>query len=219
MIYAAALAAIELAFLVLASAGRDSAPLRAFVLLNMVLITVFGGIMFPPGMPTSNIGCVFYSFVLAAVMLLFRRDGTVSVVRILHVIVFSILMLLAIAVVLNAMKWDGPAAAAYHEVLEGAYRFSYASLCAFVIGQALYTCLYRKLQHRSVLWYYVVNMILVQAVDTALFFPLAFGESSIDLLPVALNGFFIKVAIGLLLTPFVVFLHRPAPVEAAELLP
>ena len=208
MIYIATLVAIEASFLVLASAGRDSAPLRAFVLLNMVLITVFGGIMFPPGIPTSNIGCVFYAFVLAAVMLLFRRDGTVSVVRILHVVVFSVLMLLAIAIVLNAMTWDGPTAPAYHEVLEGAYRFSYASLCAFAIGQALYTYLYRKLQHESVIWYYVANMILVQAIDTALFFPLAFGESLIGLLPIALNGFFIKIAIGLLLTPFVFFLHR-----------
>ena len=219
MIYIATIIAVEVSFLVLASAGRDSAPLRAFVLLNMVLITVFGGIMFPPGIPTSNIGCVFYSFVLAAVMLLFRRDGTVSVVRILHVVVFSILMLLAIAVVLNAMKWDSPSAAAYHEVLEGAYRFSYASVCAFAIGQALYTCLYRKLQYESVLWYYVANMVLVQAVDTALFFPLAFGESSIELLPIALNGFFIKVAIGLLLTPFILFLRRPGGTGAGEVLP
>ena len=185
MLYVVALIAIELAFLVLASSSIGGIRLRSFVLLNMVLITVFGGIMMPPGIPTSNVGCVFYSFVLVGVMLLFRRNGTVAVVKILQAVVFNIVMLLAVAITLNAIQWDGPGAAAYHEVLTGTYLFSYASLCAFIIGQVLYVYLYRKLQHRSVMSYYVVTMVIVQIVDTAIFFPLAFGASAIDLFSIA----------------------------------
>ena len=213
MLYVSALFSIELAFLVLASSSIGGIRLRSFVLLNMVLITIFGGIMMPPGMPASNIGCVFYSFALGGVMLLLKRHGAVAVVKILQAIFFNIVMLLGVAITLNAMQWEGPGASAYHEVLAGTYRFSYASLCAFIIGQALYVYLYRKLQHRSVMYYYVANILLVQIVDTAIFFPLAFGASAIDLFSIAMNGLLVKVSIGLLLAPFMIMLCRTDPLK------
>ena len=208
MIHVAAIVAIETAFLVLASSSKDGIPLRAFVLTNMMMITVFGGIMLPAGVPQSNVGCIFYSFVLCGAMLLFRRDGAQAAAKVVRAVTFNLIMLLALSVIMNSMRWDGDGAAAYHEVLGGTYRFSYASLCAFIIGQSLYAYLYGKLKHMSVLSYYVFNMVLVQVVDTLVFFPIAFGASAMELIPLAGNGFVVKVAIGLMLAPFVVLLHH-----------
>ena len=208
MIHVAAIVAIETAFLVLASSSKDGIPLRAFVLTNMMLITVFGGIMLPAGVPQSNVGCIFYAFVLCGTMLMFRREGAQAAAKVVRAVTFNLIMLLALAVTMNAMRWDGDGAAAYHEVLSGTYRFSYASLLAFIIGQSLYAYLYARLQHMSVLSYYVINMIVVQAVDTLVFFPIAFGASALEILNIAGNGFVVKVAIGLMFAPFVVMLHH-----------
>ena len=44
--------------------------------------------------------------------------------------------------------------------------------------------------------------------DTVVFFPIAFGASALEIINVAVNGFIVKVAVGLMLAPFVVMLHH-----------
>jgi uncharacterized PurR-regulated membrane protein YhhQ (DUF165 family) len=206
MMTMALMTGLEAGFLVVAAKQTGDGVLYRMVLVNMLLITLFGGIVAVIRGVHVNYGDIWYVGVVAAQGLLLARSGwragAYSVGATLGTLVFAVLAMLIVSTGhLVTPLWD---------VTVSAINFSAASFAAFAIGQAVMIATWRKMSDAPLWVRYGVSLTLCQLVDSAVFFPLAFWQGAPDdLLSLALGGCAIKAALGWLSVPLVNALHRP----------
>lgn len=201
-----AMIAVEAVLMVLFGKIRQPGVFRAFAVINMVLITIFGGVMIEIGQIATNIGCIFYASVMAAQSVIYFRAGASEAAKSVKVTLLAIVMILAATTIMDSMEWHGVSAGAYHTVLRGSYELAVASVAAFAISQGVLIAVLKSSKAGSLLGNYIVAVALAQALDSAIFFPLAFGALNGVLVSVMLWGYALKISIGLLLAPLVLYL-------------
>ena len=184
------------------------APLQMLTLLNMVLITLFGGVLFNWAGYTTNCGNVWYADVMLSQWLVMRRFGWRNGLRAATNTFAGLLMLLLMAAALQAALSKSMLDTAYGIVIDASRDFTVASFVAFWLGQGVFIAIYRATDRRSLWLCYAAAMVAAQAVDSAIFFPIAFGSFGISLLNAALAGFAVKIGLGLLAMPALVRLNH-----------
>ena len=180
--------------------GTD-APLQLLSMLNMVLITLFGGVLFSWADYSTNCGNVWYADVMLTQWLVMRRFGWRNGLRAAASTFVGLLMLLLITAVLQTQLSDSPLDTAYGMVIDASRDFTVASFMAFWLGQGVLITIYRACDARPLWLCYGVAIAAAQAVDSAVFFPIAFSSFDISLLHAAAAGFVVKVGLGLLAIP------------------
>ena len=180
---------------------ETDAPLQLLTLLNMVLVTLFGGVLFDWAGYTTNCGNVWYADVMLTQWLVMRRFGWRNGLRAAASIFVGLLMLLLMAATLQAQLSDSPLDRAYGVVIVASRNFTVASFMAFWLGQGVLIAIYRAYDKRRLWLCYGVAIVAAQAVDSAVFFPVAFNSFDISLLNAALAGFVVKIWLGLLAMP------------------
>ena len=192
-----------------ATATTSDEPLQKCIIICMVCITIFGGLMMDVGGGyRTNAGSVLYAGVLALQYIIMRRFGWEAGTRCVIGTFVSLAMLAALMAVFAEFVDHDPMGQAYRLVIEGARRITVASFVAFAVGQTLFVILYRKAQNAPMALGYVINIAIVQAVDSAIFFSIAFGFEGFGA-GIMLSGYLVKVAIGLLMIPLLALATRP----------
>ncbi|MDP3795148.1 MAG: queuosine precursor transporter [bacterium] len=204
-------ALIDLAFMVFLSRfGR--AGLVTGIVINLALVSTFGGKLIELFGLTTNAGNVFYASAFFAAAILTehfgRRDGYVSVR-----VGFSALVLFVLMGQFVLRYVSIPDTAALSEAMrmlfEGVPRVAFASLAAYVVSQHLNVWLFdilhqddgaRRLWLRTIL-----SASVGQVVDSILFFSIAFVGvlPAATLLETIYAGFLAKLAVALLSVPFI----------------
>ena len=203
MIFALIIIAAVFTFIFWRAADRlgTDAPLQLLTLLNMVLITLFGGVLFNWAGYTTNCGNVWYADVMLTQWLVMRRFGWRNGLRAAANTFAGLLMLLLMAASLQAALSDSALDTAYGMVIDASRDFTVASFMAFWLGQGVLLSIYRAYETRPIWLCYGVAIVAAQAVDSAVFFPVAFNSFDISLLNAALAGFAVKIGLGLLAMP------------------
>lgn len=187
---------------------RSEGPLQNCALVCMVTITIFGGVMVDVGSFRTNAGAVVYAAVLTLHYLIMRRFGWMAGMRCMIGTFLSLVMLTAIMTIMAEMVNPGQLGDAYTTVIETSRRVAVASFVAFALGQTLFVLFYRVAEHLPLAISYGANIVVVQALDSAVFFPIAFGFDDLFSGPM-LPGYFLKVALGLSAVPLLVLATRP----------
>lgn len=191
-----------------ASLLNNDEPLQKCILVCMALITVFGGVMVNVGDYKTNAGAVLYAGVLGMQYLIMRKFGWQAGTRCVISTFIGLVMLTAIMAVLAELAGGDPLGSAYALVIETSRQLAVASFIAFAFGQTLFVLLFRASEHLPLAISYGVNVTVVQALDSMIFFPVAFGFDNLLSGPM-LPGYLIKVALGLLAAPLLALAIRP----------
>jgi len=204
---------LETAFLIAAAQKAGDGMLLRVVLVNMILITLFGSVLITVAGVTMNYGNIWYAAVFAAQALLLIRSGWKSAAY------SAAATLASLGVVLGAL-WVMTSASGgetLRHVAVLALQFAAAGFAAFSIGQATLIIIWRRLKCRPLWMKYGTAMTAAQLVDSAIFFPIAFGTSpNTDLgavLELVATGCVLKIVLGWLSVPLVLALtpNRRAP--------
>lgn len=180
--------------------GTDEA-LQKTILVFMVVITIFGGVMIDAASGYStNAGSVFYAGVLALQYIIMRRFGWEAGLKCVVSTFVSLIMLVITMAVMAELSGSDELGRAYALVIETSRRVTVASFVAFASGQLVFVVIYKASQKMPTSVAYGANMVVVQAVDSAIFYPIAFGFDKMGLGSM-LSGYAIKVGIGLLAIP------------------
>ncbi len=121
-------------------------------------------------------------------------------------LVFTAAMAWVIVALPPSDKWDGQPA--WERVFESSWRIVAASLTAFVIGEWVNSVVLAKMKVWTAgryLWTRTIGSTIAgEAVDTAIFYPMAFlGDWTTELLiTVMISNYVLKVATEVVLTPF-----------------
>ncbi len=214
-----ALAAIELcAVTLLARFGKEW--LYGSILGNLVLISIFGAQTVTVFGFTTNSGNIFYAAVVYAIYLLIEFYGG-SVARrsiwISACLLAVFVLVTQLSVALIGATNSGVVTQALKTLFQFVPRIAVGSVVAFVMSQLANVFIYEGLRRRFLgqhLWLRnIVGVTLAQAIDSALFFSIAFWGflSGQVLLESMITGFAVKVAVGILSTPFLYFALRLRP--------
>lgn len=156
---------------------------RGLIAVNMVLISFFAAKMMATPIGVTNVSTVLYATVVLAQFLILKRYGRDAAVGTLRMTMFALIAALSLGTVialiptvigneLDAFAVDAIASTSLQVVL--------ASLFAFIIGQSILVLVGEK--HGM-----FITTTATQLVDSALFFPIAFG---------ALDGMYEIMAVG-----------------------
>ena len=205
MVSILALIAILAAALFYAGTQRSSYKLRLYMVVCMVLTTITGAVLLPPIFGhVSNAGNIFYVGAVASHGVIFMRDGREEAARAIRGAFAALLLILAVVVVMDHMAVDGADIPAHTQaLLNDIKHFAPASLGAFALSQLVLWSLMDRWWRKSIWIRYGLAVVLAQAVDSAIFFPVAFGADIVPLAGLALTGFAIKAVLGLLSVPLV----------------
>jgi uncharacterized integral membrane protein (TIGR00697 family) len=188
--------------------------LQASVVINLILISVFGAKLIHVFGLTTNVGNVFYAMVFFAAQLLVehfgKEEGRRSVWLGLSAVGFFI-FIGQLTVLYAGIPEASAATDAISMLFHFAPRLATASLVAYLFAQSLNIELYSYL--RNLGWSIGTRSLTATAagqfVDSVLFFSIAFGGTvSADVLFQSMSaGFIIKLSIGLLSVPFLYTTH------------
>jgi uncharacterized integral membrane protein (TIGR00697 family) len=167
----------------------------------MLLITVYGGVMVEVFGYSTNVGALCYASVLVAQFLLMEKHGWAKGANAALTIFGALMMFFLFTIGLSAMLGGSPLDTAYSLVIKNSHSFATASFVAFWLGQGVFVAVYKLLENKSVLCRYAIPMICAQIADTVVFFPIAFSMHP-NMLEIAITGCFFKIAISLLVIPF-----------------
>lgn len=205
----ALLLVIEGAFLYAAHRSHWTV-LRTHMVVNMLLIALFGGVMLPPlaGM-TSNAGNVCYASAVAALYLIWRSTGWRSALGTSSVVFASLLMIYLVTHVMRGLLLGGTTLdGAYAVVIDASHRFTVASFVAFWLGQGIFIALLEQLQDMPMWLHYGIAVVAAQLADSAVFFLVAFGAEP-AVIEIAAAGLVLKVVLGLAAIPMLAWLAGP----------
>ena len=187
--------------------GKTDAPLQKCILVCMVLITIFSGVMLDVGNYSTNAGSVLYAGVLSLQYLLMRRFGWEAGQRCVVSTMIGMAMLTTTMAVMGELAGADQQGRAYALVIDSSRAVTAASFVAFAIGQSLLVMIYRAARCMPAAVSYGINIAVVQAVDSVIFYPIAFGFDGMGL-AMLLPGYIIKVSLGLLAMPLLVLVTR-----------
>lgn len=210
--YILAIIAVEaIAFLLALRANKTSAPLHVFIVVNMLLIVRFGGWLADFGIGISNYGTIFYAAVMTAQYAIMQRNGWHTGVRCFGAVFGALALAAAVTALMSAgptLAGNESVVATYRDMLAISAAFAFASFGAFITGQLFFITFYSATEHRSVWIKYAANMVLAQAIDSVVFFSLAFGLNAATLRIMAI-GYIAKVGLGLLALPVLSYMRVP----------
>lgn len=184
--------------------------LQSFTILNMLFVPIFGAKMIEIFGLTSNIGTVFYSFaVLGFALIIFRYGRRVAyetLVRVLGLfgIVFTTLFIMHMLPVIPGNEDASSAFSLLYETRESIVMASYMALVISII--VFITVVRYAKAHKFPTLGYALAIPVVQVIDSAVFFPIAFHDYSGNLFELAYEGTIIKILIGLLTVPLMYLL-------------
>ena len=179
------------------------------IILNLVLIAIFGAKLISVFDLTTNAGNVFYACVFFATYLILERQGKKGGLRIIwmgsgFIIFFALLSQLSTQ--LHGLSLSSSANEALAALFSFSLRITFASVLAYVFAQYVNVSIYEWLKARVIgksLWVRSnVANIVSQLVDSLLFFTIAFPELPGPLLvQTILVGWLVKAVIVSLGTP------------------
>ncbi len=198
-------------FCILVVARLGKSWLVATVILNILLISVFGAKLISVFGFATNSGNVFYAAVFFATQLLVEHYGREEGYRCIWVGVLSTIFFILMSqliVLTSGLTASSNVNAAVEVLFATAPRIAFASLSAFIFSQLVNIRVFDYLKRRSggKRPYIRVNMsnFAGQLVDSVIFFMIAFyGLLPFDVLfQTLIVGFLLKVVVGALSTPF-----------------
>lgn len=207
----ALLAAAEIAAVLVAMIGRRFHVLFALAglsMINMLMITMTGSKMTAPFGCITNVGNVFFAAVLLSQAVVIERYGDKTALAIVGLVFGALVMTFVLGQMVKhvpGVPGNEAHAAAIDAVLSQAARITFASFISFAIVNSLFVWLYRRLFRWPLAIRYAAVAVLMQILDTVIFFGVAFG----GILPleavaeVMLAGLVIKSAFALLTVPVV----------------
>lgn len=179
--------------------------LAAVVVVNIILVSCFGGLLIPLFGFTTNAGNVFYATIFLAAQMMVERYGRDVAARSVW-IGFSALVLFVLmaqySIRLVGVADSSMLLSSIHDVFSAVPRIALASMGAYLISQHLNIWLFaylRKRQDRPQLWLRsLLSSITGQIVDSILFFTIAFAGtmSFAGLTQTIFVGFCIKVFVA-----------------------
>ena len=217
-------AVILIEFMVLVYAG--SRPSRDMLVAvgvssNMVLITVFAPYLIEVFGFVTNIGAVLYAGVVASQIVILERWGPLAARDVLPMVYPRLVMMFAVCSFLSLLPvvpGNEEFASAAHVVATHQLSVVVACFAAFALSQMVLVMTYGYIR-RAVgqIGAVVLGMVLCQAVDSPIFFGVAFYDMApADLVTFIATGWMVKCVIGLVLTPAIfaaLWLARPSSVR------
>jgi queuosine precursor transporter len=181
------------------------------IVLNLILVSVFGAKLISLFGFVTNNGNVFYAAVFFATQLVVEHYGKKAAYRSVLLGASAIVFFMLMAQ-LTILKVGQPETMQVDHAIQilfnTAPRVAAASLIAFCISQVVNVSLFSYLRQRTKgrLLYLRINVsnIVGQLADSLLFFTIAFLGlvSTADFIQLMVVGYLIKVGLGLLSTPF-----------------
>lgn len=184
--------------------------IAAPIIINLILISIFGSQIISVFGFKTNVGNVFYGALTFFVYFLIEHYGPKTANKAIW-ISFSFLAFFMIISQMTIGIYGVPetklAEEALHTVFSITPRIALASLLAFLISQTININAYQLLKKATkdrALWLRVnASNILTQLIDSGIFFVIAFITTApSNVLELMITGFLIKVAVGLLSTVF-----------------
>lgn len=165
-------------------------------ILFMLLVPLAGAPMISVYGFESNLGNFFYAAVVLGVAYKAWFHGKQEAIRCINYIFFANVILFLI---LNVVHYSVGIS-----IYDTSTRIALASFASFLVGQRMLVHLLSQFRSHSMYVVMPTVMVLVQAVDSVLFFPMAFGYVLPfgTIVTIAVNGFLIKSALALLSVPF-----------------
>lgn len=198
--------------LVLLAFSRKNAWVYATIVVNLLLISVFGQKLIEVWGFVTNVGTVYYASVFFAIYLLLENGTRAHVIRALSIGALSVAAFTVLLVLVVAMQ-SHPETATLDAMMRGVFgnapRFALASLAGFVLAQVINTTLYltSREEPAQIHWWLrsLVIMLIAQLVDSIVFFTIAFwGVVATPLVAESMAvGYVVKVLIGALSLPLI----------------
>ena len=188
----------------------DKNRLHGLIIIFLILIATTGGKVIEIFGHATNAGNVFYAAVFLATYFLIERWGTSEGFRAIGVGIVGVLfftVFLQITVAFESVPGGAPFADALGVLFETTPRLALASLAGYAASQALNVYLYAALKRRfggRHVWLRAnVANAAAQALDSIIFFSVAFGGlvSSPAIADIILTGYAVKVAFMMLAAP------------------
>lgn len=181
--------------------------LRGVVVINLLLVALFAPkIMVIEGFAT-NITSIAYAGAFAAQMILIMNYGKEKAYRTVEMVVFSMTMLFTLSYLIcifPIVEAGKPFAEAIDLLVRNMTHVVIASVTSFIIATVAMIETYSKFLPRGHGWAFLASLFVGQAVDSALFFAVAFHDWPTDQqLEFIVTGFFVKVLIGLGFVPLI----------------
>ncbi|TSC82278.1 MAG: hypothetical protein G01um101420_442 [Parcubacteria group bacterium Gr01-1014_20] len=195
------------------------------IIINLILVAVFGGKLISLFGFTTNVGNIFYAAVFLGVQLTLEYYGRKDAIRSVWVSFFAVNFFVLMGQVVLGFQVEpmsGELASALRVVFGVVPRVTIASLFGLILSQYANIYIYDFVRRRvgeARLWLRSLTAVLVgQLVDSLVFFSIAFlGALEFGtVLQVMIVGFVIKVLIGVMALPFLHMSRLYAPVIEAE---
>lgn len=189
----------------------NKAFLYVAIVLNLLLVSIFGAKLISVFGFVTNNGNVFYATVFFAIQLITEQYGKKEAYKGIWIGACSMVffMLMAQFTLLQAgLPQTSTVNLAIDELFKAVPRIALASVLAFVVSQfvniSLFSYLYQKTAGKALYLRVNASNIVGQFVDSVLFFVIAFyGTAQIgSFLEIFIVGYILKVCIGVLTTPF-----------------
>ncbi len=181
--------------------------LQAAAVFMMLSVTMLGQKFFEIYGLTSNYGNIFFSGVIYSIILAYYTYGeeeAAHIVKIMFFILFFFICCVSILLGLPYISSSQNVQSAMQTLFQPQFRIIVASFCSFYFVQQILFLLMRKIKHAKIIFFIPLLCLLIQAIDSSIFFPIAFYGvfSNIELLHTAFSGFIVKSVISIFSTPF-----------------
>jgi len=196
---------IQSAFILISPRDDEPYYLRGLVIVNMILIGMFAARLFEIGGLVSNVGNIMFASVVAMQAILITNHGHAAGLKTIAIGARSLMLFSLTGFALAKFPLvDGnhEAAIAVDQIANTSLSVITASFLAFKCGQYAFLRLLDRWKEYPLWGKYTAAMIILQIIDSLIFFPIAFGLNS-ELLEIALVGFITKVVIGIIYLPII----------------
>lgn len=197
-----ALLAAEIVLFTAAQKQKGPNLTRCFVVANMIGITIFAPKLMELGGYTTNIANIFYASVVLGVAVILVKYGLSHAIKTIASTLYALMVYVTLSYLLGSFPTvEGDTMAAVIDpVTFSGIRIVGASFLAFFISNFTFINLLDRLKDSHIFLGYTLGIILLQAVDSIIFFPIAFGQS-FNWHEFMIVGFMFKVIIGMIYFP------------------
>ena len=190
--------------------------LGAGVFANMILIALFAPYLVEVGGLVTNVGTVFYAGVVASMCVVIERFGPLVARDAIPKTYIRLLMIFTACAIIERLpvvEGNEAFAAAAKLVAGHQARVVAASFIAFFLSQMVLVIAYPKIRQRFGAALAVAGgTVLCQAVDSPVFFGVAFSDSGFSaMLNLVVTGFLVKIGVAVVLAPAVFIAVAYAP--------
>ena len=183
--------------------------LSYYAILHMLMVSIFSQKLIAVFGLISNQGCLWYAVVVAVVLMTLEREGQARASRLVFGIYVTLgVYLLTVQFAVLEPRLQGNTYPALDAAADQSWSVVLASVLAFGLAQIALIWTYQRLRG-YLLWRYLCAVIIGQAVDSIVFFQVAFGGQVLGYKRIMLDGFVLKVLFGLCFAPVVLWAGKP----------